>query len=81
MGSPKTDGDHLIKDNSFLSLCRFKGLWTVTAQIVFDWMIGLRTVGESCPLDSPCCDYIHHPFMINNCTQQSAHNLVNIQHL
>ena len=26
--------------------------------------IGLRTVGESCPSDSPCCDYVHHPFVI-----------------
>ena len=53
----------------FLSLCCFKGLWTVTAQIVFNWMIsiGLRTVGESRSSDSPCCDYAHHPFMIHVC--------------
>ena len=38
----------------FLSLCRFKGLRTVTTPIVFNWTItiGLRTVGESCPSDS-----------------------------
>ena len=41
--SPKTNGDHLIKDKLipggatfFLSLCSFKGLRTVTAQITFD---------------------------------------------
>ena len=27
--------------------------------------IGLRSVGESGSSDSPCCDYTHHPFMIN----------------
>ena len=30
---------------------------------------------QSRPLDSQCCDYAHHPFMMNNCMQQSAHNL------
>ena len=26
--------------------------------------IGLQTEGKSCPSDSLCCDYAHHPFMI-----------------
>ena len=52
---------------TFLSFCRFRGLPTVTAQIIFDFLIsiGLRTMGESHPSDSPCCDYVHHPFMIS----------------
>ena len=85
--SLNTNGDHLIKDNlgryclqtfetaKFLSLCRFKGLWTVTVQIIFDYIIsvGLWSVGESHPLDSQCCDYAHHPFMI-----MSASSRVNL---
>ena len=35
----------------FLSLCCFKGLQTVTAQIVFDYTISM---GESSPSDSSC---------------------------
>ena len=47
----------------FLSLCHFKGLQTVTAPIVFHYTltIGLWTVGESRPSDSPCCYYAHYP--------------------
>ena len=47
----------------FLSLCRFKGLRTVTVPIVFNQTItiDLWTVGESRPSYSPCCDHTHHP--------------------
>ena len=45
----------------FRALCRFKGLRTVTAQIVFQSdtiTIGYQTIEESRPSDSsPCCDY------------------------
>ena len=44
----------------FRFLCRCKGLWTVIAQIIFDYMISidLRTWGERepCPWGSLCCD-------------------------
>ena len=51
---------------TFLSFCHFRGLRTVTAQIIFDFLISisLQTVGESHPSDSLCCDYVHYSLMI-----------------
>ena len=58
-----------VAPHFFLCLCRFKGLRTVTAPIVFNYTvtIGLWTLGGSHPSESPCCDYAHNPLSSYYC--------------
>ena len=44
------------------------------AQIVFDLMISIRSSdpGESCPLNSPCCDFAHLPSLSTYVMMSSA---------